>query len=368
VANKDFDRVVINPRERPLSTDIVQGSSQGDNTLRDLISAFTGGLTGFVSDGFYPTAVGAAALQVTLKAGFGFLQDGTYPTSAIGGITGLNDLSPYVPMYLSQDISLVPATAPGVGQERYDLIEVKPNRRLADQANRDIINTITGVFAAQNVFKTLAFNVETDVGTVISPAPSTNSVSIKQGVAAATGTAVVPTGTAGYTTVGVIYVANGAANFLNCVRDMRPIIPGMSRVGSLIAGFLDLTGVPDGLGAPIVQTRRAASLKFGIKGLGAGPNTGVRLYLIWGDTTNRTIHLDPKVVAAGRPDIIAQIVASSSGALSGADATALQGAPSSLDVAPGQPYVAFDIIGSSITSTAIGSAVAMVFNNMLSFT
>jgi len=222
MANNGWDREVINPRERPLSSDINTAQSQLDRSLREVLkSVFTARASGtsdlsgtppsgFVGDGFKvrASAVPALSVQVALGQGFQYLP-GDVPAS-VGSVVGLDDLSTYKPLSLLANTNLLGIPAgPAAGSDRYDIIEVRMNRVLGNSASRDVLDVGTGLFVSTAVNKTLAFTQDGSTGQVVSPAISTAAISYKVGVVAATGAAVEPAVTTGYVKIATIFSNNG---------------------------------------------------------------------------------------------------------------------------------------------------------------
>jgi hypothetical protein len=215
-----FDRQIIQARERPMSSDVNTAESQLDRSLRETLQRlFTAAVSGssalsaappsgFIGEGLkvYPTA--APGLSVLVKAGLGF-QDlvGDVPAS-IGGVVGLDDLARYKPLLLAADATIngIPA-GPSAGTSRYDIVEVRMNRVSGNLSSRDVLNTTTGIFDATMVNKTLGFTLDGSTGVVAAASDSTAAISYKYGVAGAS--PAIPTGTAGYVTIAVIYSNNG---------------------------------------------------------------------------------------------------------------------------------------------------------------
>ena len=231
MAGNGFDRTVINPRERPLSSDINSAQSQLDRTLREVAkSLFTSRVgfgtpdgsgtppSGFIGDAFKARGRGLADMSVVLSKGLGFQYlPGDVP-SGVSGIGGLDDLSPYKPLELLADavISGIPNGDPA--NPRIDIIEVRMNRALGNPLSRDVLDTGTGVFVPTSVNKTLSFTQDGSTGVVTSPAASTAAVSYKVGVAG--GVPVEPSVTTGYVKVAAVYVPASAtaltrANFID---------------------------------------------------------------------------------------------------------------------------------------------------------
>jgi len=238
-----FDRVTINGRERPLSTDINQAQSEMDRSLRHVLmqmylgrvsdtnDAATLPVTGFIGEAFKVRPSSPLSMVVRLPKGLGFCHAPADTPTSIGGITSVNDLESWKPFLLSQDVNIT-LTAPSAPNNRYDLIEVNYNRVLQDNGSRDVLNLSTGKFDPILVYKTLGWDMSGSVGSVASPADSTAAISWKRGVPAVTPS--VPAGTAGYTTVAVIYVAAGVTTIdADAIRDARTMLwpGGQSQVG-----------------------------------------------------------------------------------------------------------------------------------------
>lgn len=221
MANNDFDRTVMNLRERPLSSDINQLQAQLDRSLREslaqegmarLSANFAGNATPytqFIGEGFH--VVPGSGLQVVIKAGLGlqYLPSGTVANgdpaiaTAIGGIAGVDDLSPFKPLVLMADANIAINAVPGImGQSRIDLIEVLCARRLDNSSSRDVLDPASGVFNPTAVNKTLDFTLDGTQGTVVSPANSTTAIGYKVGVAGAPGVA--PATSPGYTPIAYV--------------------------------------------------------------------------------------------------------------------------------------------------------------------
>lgn len=239
VANNPFDRMIVNLREKPLSSDINRAESQADYSLRFMmremfakraettvpVSPNSNPATGFVGTGFRVSPAASPNMTVTVKGGLGMIDDPANSPSAIGGVIGTDDLSSYKPVVLMQDTVLTVPTADGANQ-RFDLIEVRYNRVASDPQTRQILDPLSGAFSPNVVQKTLQNTVDGSVGAVVSPALSTSALSYKQGIAAAS--PVVPATTPGYVAVAIVTVLAGATSIdLGQVSDMRPfLVPG----------------------------------------------------------------------------------------------------------------------------------------------
>lgn len=277
-----FDRVVINPRERPLSSDINMAQARLDQSIREIVrglflphaidpkdtgqSGFTP-RTGFMGDGFFVTANGASR-NVVVNPGLGFLLGTT--AANFGGVSGVDDLNAYFPCYLPAALTIPIDAAPSVGQDRFDIIEVMQDRRLENPSSRDVLDTGTGIFTAQSVNKTFAYALDSSrYARVVSPAVSTTGISYKVGVAAPTGGAAIPAATAGYTVIAVIKSIGGEVNIAQTrVRDDRQLLfPNESATLGISIEHED--------GPPDVLYIRDAALPPGVRVAVRSTNLGV---------------------------------------------------------------------------------------------
>jgi hypothetical protein len=202
MANGPFDRTILNPREKPLSSDINQAESQLDRSLRFFVETlFADGDTGALRDGFINRsllveATSPTSLSVVVRRGLGFQIDASAAANAIGGVVGLDDLSSYKPVPLLADATFTVPAAPTAPDTRIDIIEVKASALATDPSTRQVLNITSGAFEPGVVNKILTWLLDSRVATVVSPANSTQPLSYKQGVAANPGT--LPPTTVGY--------------------------------------------------------------------------------------------------------------------------------------------------------------------------
>jgi hypothetical protein len=157
-------------------------------------------------------------MTVTVTAGLGWFYDPTDPLVIAQDITGLryqgtNDASPFRPLVLGQAVELTVPAAPAVGNSRYDIIEVRPKREVADYGPE--IRYDSGV----NDWRPLGGGTflryssdQTEVGSVTTPVLSTAPVSYVKGVEAPTGTQVEPPTTPGYVRIARILVTEGVTS------------------------------------------------------------------------------------------------------------------------------------------------------------
>lgn len=157
MANQDFDTLIVNPLERPLSSDLDALQSQLNRTIRDTFSPYFSGKSGFIGTGFQPVATGGGALAVTLSAGIGF-QATSNSESNLNGVAGLNDLSTYKPLLLSSSRSIAVPGVPSSGNCRRDIICVQWDRSFATSLAY-MWNAGTNTFSANSVNKNMSFDL-----------------------------------------------------------------------------------------------------------------------------------------------------------------------------------------------------------------
>lgn len=209
--NNPFDRTVLNVRERPLSSDINQAQSQLDYTGRfldeigyEVRSTIAPGAGGSIVQGFSGSSFAlqpGTGFQVIVTGGWGFMTNFSDTPSAINGIVGLDDMSPYKPLLLLNGQAFtVPASDPS--NPRIDIVEVQYNRAVTNPQSRDVLNTATGQFNPSTVNKTLSFDLDglTGQGSGAASAP------IYYKIGTASGSPTPPATDAGYVKVGEIYV------------------------------------------------------------------------------------------------------------------------------------------------------------------
>jgi hypothetical protein len=233
MANLPFDRVVWNPLEKALSTDWNLNTSESDRSLRDTMlalmgfrgSAFDGTnlAAGFVADGF--KVIPGGGMNVTVSYGLGFFENTASVKIGVGGVSGLNDLSDYSPIVLSNTAGITFAiTTPAASTERYDLIEAKIDRRTVN-GTTPVLDPSTGIFGTGTNIKELTYAVDNDYGIVTNPAASTAGLSLKRGTPAAFGSAGIPGITPGYVAIAYIKVNALTVSVTGVnISDVRPII------------------------------------------------------------------------------------------------------------------------------------------------
>ena len=217
MANQPFDRVVVNPRERPLSVDFNRAFSEADRSLRALwtrlVETQAAGdpfqavpISGFFGTGFRvrasSVAEGGPNMNVRVSAGLGQQLLAADSPSAIGGVVGLDDLEGLKPLVLSADeVITVPANPDP--NPRIDIVEVRAGRRTSDSQNRDLMDPALGTFSAVLVNKTLTWDLAGR-----STINGAGEINYKAGIPAAA--PVSPATTSGYLKVAEVYVAAAA--------------------------------------------------------------------------------------------------------------------------------------------------------------
>jgi hypothetical protein len=183
MANQPFDTTIINPLERPKSSDINAAQSELHRDILEYLyrayetSSGSGGLgvyfrSGFVGAGFSVQPTSPESGSVVIKAGLGFLA-GT-PESNVNGIVGLNDLSPYKPVLMSQDKTIsIPNNFASAGKCRRDAIYVRATRQLTDATPSDVYSVSSGVFTSQTINKTMSFDLYNQTMQVIAAGSGT---------------------------------------------------------------------------------------------------------------------------------------------------------------------------------------------------
>lgn len=293
MANFPFDRTITRPLERPISADLDQGLSQTDRAIRDTLRRMfqIAGTpqSGFLDTSFLVAQNSPTGMSVLITPGVGF-QDATgdLPTG-IDGVTGVDDLSPYKPLPLNATMTIAIDAAPGAGQERYDIIEVKVDRRAENPLSRDVLNTGTGLFVPTSVNKTLAFSLDGRSGRVVSPSNSTTGIGYKVGTAAAVGTAVVPSTSPGYVPLCTIYVGPSVTSILNAnITDRRVLMGPTPGDGTVTTSKLANNAVTRAKEAAVGQQVSSSSGAF---------STSSTTFV---DVTNLTV----TITTTGRPVVL----------------------------------------------------------------
>ena len=243
MANKPFDTTIIRPQQQPLSSDVDALQSQLNAAIRDLVGAQysyeNGGVpayaNGFLGYGFKAQSI-TGVVGVELIPGMGLQYDNTDTPSGIDGVTGLNDVSAYKPIVLS-DSRQFTTTDASLGNCRRDRLMVKYNRQLMDYASRYQLSGTPPVFAPIDVYNTLTFDLADPA--VASVAYLTASATLPSGYSfvyrkgnevAYTDedsflSAPIPAEDAGYLTLAVMNVGSGITEITpGHIVDYRPLL------------------------------------------------------------------------------------------------------------------------------------------------
>lgn len=381
MANSQFDREILNVRERPLSSDINLETSYIEMALREFAMRFFQGrsttvggtsvsgfpvdrpenpVSSFFGDGFKVRANGVAG-QVILSTGLGFQNkpSGTVANgdaaiiNAIGGVLGLNDIHPFKPLILPDLGAGVGATITGIPvgdpvNPRIDIVEVLCDRRRIDASSRDTFNTVTKVFDPSNVLKTLTW-----VPTVGVPSAGASSAGIGYKTGVPAGVPATPATTAGYLKIAEIFVPALAATIVD-----------FGGVGSL-AGIRDTRFFlsPNGIANVSCKVALSVGPVATVSDVIAPPGVVVGAYALsifsyiliisYGDTStasNRAVTTagttQSGTVAVGNPSFVG---------LSAGDHAALLGANANpaVGITVGQPIILLTVTASATTTTNV---------------
>lgn len=169
MADKPFDRTIINVRERPSSSDVNGGISAlqrgvitwlAEHFMRRPENQFDPAAAAMsFQDGFFGQAympfVDAGAFK--LKPGFAIQFSATQQTS-LNGASRVDDLSSFK-LLATEGMTLTPPMADPF-QARVDLLEVRFNHAIGDPSSRDIMDPVTGAFLPNLVNKTVSHLTE----------------------------------------------------------------------------------------------------------------------------------------------------------------------------------------------------------------
>lgn len=371
MADEAFSRMVLNPRERPVGSDINQLQSEESRTLREVLrglflphsvnagsadSSFIP-VSGFMGDSFFVT--GNGGLLHTIHGGLGFLFDSLSTAADIGAVSKVDDRSPYFPVYLSAAQNITSPAAPAPGFERVDIIEVALDRRLQDSASRDVLNTGTGVFDPTLVLKTLAYYLDGRTGVVASPSNSTTGIGLKAGATQATGTyegsngvTGIPATSPGYTRIAVILVKSSGVVTQKEVRDDRLLL-GPNGTQLIGANLTQVPGNPNDT-LTLLTPAAGAGIRVAAHQVASPSNGGtVRVYFFGGRiSSNFALAVNAKCQAAtiANANRLARTTPVASGVVTSAIQTLLTGPGGSTaySAAVGQEFLSFDLDGTRL--------------------
>jgi hypothetical protein len=374
MANNAFDRTIINARERAIGSDINVAQSQLDRSLRETVMQMFAGrlsaasdltaptVSGFIGDAFKVRPSAVPGLSVVVTAGLGF-QHLPGNIAAIGGVPGLDDLSPFRPLPLLANASLlaIPAGPPN-GQDRIDLIEVRATRTTANPLSRDTLDTVTGLFAAGLVNKTLSFGLDGHTGQVSAPFSSTEAVSYKVGIPAPSGHAEPPSVTTGYVKIATVFSQNG--NMTGSIEKKHIIDERFQLAGP----YRELSArvaasVPSGAVASPSITGAVAppGMEVFVTKVAAPAQNRVRVTLIGGlGSSAPPLTATGNVIGSGSGFNVLQLTAVTSGVLDATDVATLANSAitaNAQQLAQGSKYVAAEFTAINQNGAVTSSAV-----------
>jgi hypothetical protein len=221
-----FDQDVLAPAERPSTEALNRGFTADRRALSFFYERLLGGRTsvtndrsrlrnGFMGDSFEVRPTSPAGFSLEVSGGLGFYYDPTVPLviaqdSIVGRFEGVSDVSPWRPLVLGSSVSINIPVAPAVGMSRYDIVEVRPKRELADYGQLLRFDQAVNNFVPKSAPAFLRYgSTQTEVGQVLAPILSTAPLSYKVGIAAPTGTQVEPEITPGYVRVARVLINGG---------------------------------------------------------------------------------------------------------------------------------------------------------------
>lgn len=244
MADNPFDQTNYGLRERPVSADWNQLSSQLYQTIREVhrfqhdarvssSSSTAQSVSGFHGAGLRVVPSSSPGMSVVVSAGLGFLFAPTDVPTDLGAtdLESVDDRSPYKPLIVQTPQTFNTPVAPSAPNSRIDIVEVRNPRRLENAIPRRQLDPNTLTYDDHVFFKTMAFQIDNlQCGTVNDPSPSTAPLSYKVGTAGNPG--LVPPTTPGYLKIAEVLVGNTTTSVLGAnVVDRRSILSmgGVSR-------------------------------------------------------------------------------------------------------------------------------------------
>lgn len=183
MANKPFEYTIINPLERPTSTDINQLQAQAHYDVRQFAYEIFGRQNGFLGYSFNPEPNSPADGTFYIQQGVAF-QYGAAENN-IGGIAGLSDSYQQKAVTTVNRQITAEAVPAGVGEKRYDLLMIRApagDERLVNATNVGIFTPSLVSFDAVSKYKTLTSSlVEYEVESIASTGTPTSPIVYKSG-------------------------------------------------------------------------------------------------------------------------------------------------------------------------------------------
>jgi len=165
MANKPFEYTIINPLERPTSTDINQLQAQAHYDLRQFAYEIFGRQNGFLGYSFNPEPYSPPTDSFSVQQGVAFqfgLAENTFGTPPIPGLVDSYQQKAVTTTVREINAQPVPA---GAGEKRYDLLMIRApagDERLTNPQNVGIFNPTLGTFgiSATSKYKTLTSSLD----------------------------------------------------------------------------------------------------------------------------------------------------------------------------------------------------------------
>ena len=366
MSGKNFDRTIINQRERPLSTDINQAQTQIERTIREYVDRLFLGRTsttnplssspvsGFIGDSLRVLPNSPIGLSVLVTTGIGFQLNASDVVTAIGSIPGVDDQARYKPVILNTQQTLTVPAAPTAPNSRIDIVEVKYNRHTADTSTRDVLNVGTGAFDPTSVQKTLAWAVEDSV-----TLNGSGALNYKTGTAAVSPS--VPATDSGYIKIAEILVGTSVTTIdADVIKDTRQQL-FVDQIGNI--GFE--VSQPTSVSLKPTLSNVHAPPGFVVVALGVSFTNAQCTVFAWGgDLTSAIL---PNITASYKPAVISSPSATVVNCISdyftidGSTQTALAGANASTatKVAVGQVALRVQLSATSATNPTVYGAQLM---------
>lgn len=386
MANKPFDTTIIRPLERPLSSDLDAAQSQIYRTIREVTSR-TYAHTNFVSSvGYYGysrrfgfigqglrvyQSANPATMTLTIRSGLGF-RSGTTATD-IDGVVGLNDLSDYTPVMLTDNVTFTVPAAPAAGFARVDKVQIRINREVTDTTSRWLLNPTTQTFAPTNIGKTLTYDLGNTV-TIVNPGDpvGVNPIEYLVGTPAAYTapddllSISSPATSAGYLRIALVNVVGGVTAVGNgdIVDERVPIFPnGEARLA--MTAQLGNNGAFYNIDSADFSP---GPINVGLRALASGTNNTYLLYIFNGGAPDARLWGSSYLTANGQA---ARQISQTGPAFGGTTTEAVrtgtvQFGPNGTATAPaiGQGYIAIPFVFGSVVSpgAALLSEVSWINN------
>lgn len=253
MSRKPFDQNPVVPFARPASADLNLITSYSRQALMYFLQQLYSRRTsasldtsqvqqGFIGDAFKIRPLDVPVLAVSMTAGIGFqYAPSDVPTNLDSGapngpIAGLDDLSGYKPLVNPTALNIpIYTPLPGVGNSRYDIIEVRFRREFTDYSQDLVFDPIANDFLPKSAPQALTWAMDLNqIGYVLTPSNSTLPVGYKVGAEALTGTQVEPPTTPGYIKIARILVTAGdTATIGTDLLDTRAVA-GISEINAVV--------------------------------------------------------------------------------------------------------------------------------------